>query len=95
LILAQATIKGSLYYNSYNSELAVAGGSIGGVVLLIPQGGQAELFISSPGCNGCHTVSADGSRMLSQVSIGGGQSFALTVMGPANPMGQIAGPRTA
>jgi hypothetical protein len=93
--IAQATIKGSLYYNSYNSALAASGGGFGAVVLRIQPGRAAELFISNPGCNGCHTVSADGSRMLSQVSVGGGQAFQLTVMGPANPTGTRAGPRTA
>jgi hypothetical protein len=96
-IIAQANIKGSVYYNSYNSKLASMNGGIGigGVVLRIPPGKSAEVFISDPGCNGCHTVSADGSRMLSQVSMGGGQAFQLVVDGPTNPPGNVAGPRTA
>ena len=94
-IIAQANIKGSVYYNSYNSNLAAMSGGFGGVVLRIPPGGSAEVFISDPGCNGCHTVSADGSRMLSQVSTGGGQAFQLVVNGSTNPKGIVVGPRTA
>jgi hypothetical protein len=89
--IAQATIKGSIYYNSYNSKLANSGG---GMVLRIPAGGGAAAFISS-GCNGCHSVSADGSRLLSQFVPGNGNSYVLAVGGAANPPANAAGPRAA
>jgi hypothetical protein len=92
-ILAQATIKGSIYYNSYASQLP--GAAIGGNVLRIPAGGKAEVFLST-NCNGCHSLSADGSRMISQVSIGiGGDAYQLMSGGAANPPGTSAGARTA
>ncbi|MET0389115.1 MAG: hypothetical protein ABW321_24290 [Polyangiales bacterium] len=88
--IAQATIKGSIYYNSYTSAQNVLPG---GVVLRIPAGGGAATLFVSTGCNGCHSVSADGSRLISQFSAIGGQSFALAVGGMANPPGNGAGPR--
>ena len=88
--IAQATIKGSIYYNSYTSKQSVLPG---GVVLRIAAGGgAAEMFVST-GCNGCHSVSADGSRLVSQFSGMGGQSFVLASGGMANPPGNAAGPR--
>jgi hypothetical protein len=91
--IAQATVKGSIYYNSYASKLP--GAASGGNVLRIPAGGKVELFQSMQ-CNGCHSVSADGSRMLSQINLtNGGNSFQLLSGGAANPMGTAAGPRAA
>ncbi|HET6332522.1 MAG TPA: hypothetical protein VFG30_04885 [Polyangiales bacterium] len=91
--LAQATVKGSIYYNSYASKLP--GAAIGGNVLRIPAGGTVELF-NSMQCNGCHSVSADGSKMLSQIDLmGGGSAYTLVSGGPANPPGAPAGPRTS
>jgi hypothetical protein len=101
--IAQATIKGSIYYNSYSSKLAAAAAPMGGgggvpglfggggpgmgssgAVLRIPPGGMAEVFTSTE-CNGCHSVSANGSRMLSQ-AIGAGRSYMLAQNGATNPM---------
>jgi hypothetical protein len=91
--LAQATVKGSIYYNSYASKLP--GAAIGGNVLRIPAGGTVELF-NSMQCNGCHSVSADGSKMLSQIDLtGGGNAYTLVSGGPANPPGAPAGPRAS
>lgn len=91
--IAQATIKGSIYYNTYSSQLP--GAALGGNVLRIPPGGNAEMFVSTA-CNGCHSVSADGSRMISQVGlIVGGDSYEITAGGMPNPPGTAAGPRTS
>jgi hypothetical protein len=91
--IAQATVKGSIYYNSYASKLP--GAALGGNVLRIPAGGTVELFTSMQ-CNGCHSVSADGSKMLSQVELtGGGSSFTLVSGGPPNPPSAPAGARTS
>jgi hypothetical protein len=92
LVFAQATIKGSIFYNSYSSHLIT--GQQQGAVLRIPAGGQAELFVST-NCNGCHSVSADGSRLLSQAAGNGGQSFQLTPGSMPNPMAMNAGPSAA
>jgi hypothetical protein len=53
---------------------------------------MASAFVST-GCNGCHSVSADGSRLVSQFQPGGAQTFKLVVGGAANPTGAAAGPR--
>jgi hypothetical protein len=93
LTIAQATVKGSIYYNTYASKLP--GAALGGNILRIPAGGKVELFMSME-CNGCHSVSADGSRMLSQIQlINGGNSYTLTSGGPNNPAGAPAGPRAS
>ena len=91
--IAQATVKGSIYYNSYASLLP--GAAIGGNVLRIPAGGKVELF-NSMTCNGCHSVSADGSKMLSQIDLtGGGSAFSIVSGGPANPPGKPVGARAS
>ena len=100
--IAQATIKGSIYYNSYESKLNTAapmggfgfGGPSGGIVLRIPQGGKAEVFAST-GCIGCHSVSADGSNLNAQLVPGNGQGYELVAGGGANPAATVAGPRAA
>jgi WD40-like Beta Propeller Repeat len=89
--IAQATVKGSIFYNSYSSALP---GATGGNVLRIPPGGKAEIFISGA-CNGCHSVSADGSRLLAQINlVSFGSAFELTANSGPNPPGATnAGPR--
>jgi hypothetical protein len=111
--IAQAAIKGSIYYNTYRSSLAggsipgvpgggvpggfpgggfpgggFPGGGIGGpggsngVVLRIPAGGKAEVF-GQTDCNGCHSVSADGSLLLAQSVASGTYLYELMDNGPA------------
>lgn len=89
--IAQAELKGSVYYDSCLSTLqggtaldwltgpSAAGRSFanlasGSKVLRIPPGGTAELVLSDPGtfdgrCQGCHAVSANGSRLTAQQSM--------------------------
>ncbi|HEX7479466.1 MAG TPA: hypothetical protein VF331_16805 [Polyangiales bacterium] len=63
VIIAQATLKGSIYYNSYASKLATNQGA----VLRIVPGKQVELFEGgTTGCEACHAVSADGTRLVAQ-----------------------------
>lgn len=58
---AQGALKGTVYYNSYNSQLA---NGIGAVLKLKP-GGNAQILSGGNGkCTVCHTVSADGSTMI-------------------------------
>jgi len=101
--IAQAAIKGSVYYNTYSSKLVPADpaaqgglgglfggfGASGGVVLRIPPGGRAEVF-GQTDCNGCHSVSADGSRLLAQSVMNGAYSYSLVSNGPA-PKPTMAG----
>jgi hypothetical protein len=106
--IAQAAIKGSIYYNTYRSNLplpdgAAAMGGIGlgiptgpggagnlnGIVVRIPAGGHAEVF-GQTDCNGCHSVSADGSLLLAQSVGNGAYAYELTSNGPT-PMPMMAG----
>src|SRR6185436_5609349 len=54
IVIAQATLKGSIFYNSYASKL-VSGLGSGGAVLRISPPGQAQVVIGQQGCTGCHT----------------------------------------
>lgn len=108
--IAQAAIKGSIYYNTYRSSLVAGapaggappagmapggfpgfpgggfpGGGFGGtngIVVRIPAAGKAEVF-GQTDCNGCHSVSADGSLLLAQSVAGGAMSYELVSNGPA------------
>jgi len=91
LVIAQATIKGSIFYNSYSSLLP---GGVGGSVLRIPPGGVAEKFIAIQ-CNGCHSLSANGERLLTQNFVTTGESFAITPTSTPNPAGMVTAPRSA
>jgi hypothetical protein len=88
--IAQATIKGSIYYNTYTSAQSVVPG---GMVMRIPGGGGAAQAFVSTGCNGCHSVSADGSRLISQFMPGGGSAYKIETSTMPNPAGNPAGPR--
>jgi hypothetical protein len=101
IVIAQATLKGSIFYNSYTSMLPGGentgqpggfGGGGSGSVLRIPPGGSAERFTSTE-CNGCHSVSANGTRLLSSTALNGGVSYTLTPTTQPNPPAMQAGPR--
>jgi hypothetical protein len=106
IVIAPATLKGSIYYNSYTSKLAAAassssstslfggfgGGGGSGAVLRIVPGQNVTLFLGASGCTGCHSVSANGARMvadpLANTGFGGngdGATYALTPQGASNP----------
>jgi hypothetical protein len=92
LVIAGATLKGSIYYNSYTTKLnANAGPMSGGAVLRIIPGQNVTLFLGQNGCTGCHAVSANGTRMVADpLMMGGGSTYKLTNNGPANPAPTIA-----
>lgn len=81
---------GTIYYNSYGTQLAknyggaVGGdGTFGGAVLSIKVGDTAPLLAagSSGGpaqCRVCHSVAADGSRLIAQQFSGASSSYAIT-----------------
>ncbi len=92
LVIAQATLKGSIYYNSYNSRLGspLAGvpgnfpsllGGIGGQgsVLRIRPGKDAEFFARQGACVGCHTVSANGERLIAKDFAGLADGFVYNI----------------
>jgi hypothetical protein len=66
LKFALATLKGAIYYNSYQSKLA---NNNGAVLKLIPGEAQPTLFLtntavgSSGPCRSCHALSANGTTM--------------------------------
>jgi hypothetical protein len=103
IVIAPATVKGSIYYNSYTSKLAPASSSPaggwgssfagpGGVVLRIPPKKSAEAFVYN-GCQGCHSVSATGNRLLTDATESGAQAYALTPTTAPNPPAMNAGTR--
>jgi hypothetical protein len=61
IVIAQATLKGSIYYDSYNSTMS--GSIVGGAVLRLTPGKTAELFLRQGACTGCHAVSSNGNRI--------------------------------
>jgi hypothetical protein len=58
--VAQGNLRGTIYYNSYDSAIA---GNTGAIMSLRP--GQATPTVVVAGCRVCHAVSADGSTMVS------------------------------
>lgn len=56
--IAQGTLRGTVYYGSYNSQLA---GNTGAVLSVRP-GQDAQVVVA--GCRVCHSVSADGSTLV-------------------------------
>lgn len=75
LFIAQGKLKGSIYYNSYNSKLAS-----GGAILRVRAGHDAEVV--QGGCTVCHSVSAQGNR----IATGLGWSETNTITGTGNPI---------
>jgi hypothetical protein len=91
LVFALATLKSAIYYNTYGSAIASQRGIVGGVVMRVQPGKPTpDIFLTAPdpgACVGCHSVSADGSRMLAEQHSGLGliegpsSSFDLTALG--------------
>lgn len=100
IVIAPATLKGSIYYNSYASKLTGQTGGFGGgsgAVLRVVPGQNAKVFLGMKNCTGCHAVSANGTRMVAQpIGSGGlagasaaGATYSLT-SGVANPAPLVA-----
>ena len=89
IVVAKATLKGSIFYNSYNTKLLTGIGGLGGAVLRIIPGKTAEVFLGQGGCTGCHSVSANGTRLVSLnlqgLLAGAGATYALMPGTPPNP----------
>ena len=95
-VIADARLSGIIYYNSYGTQLAknytgaVAGdGKFGGATLGIRVGDtDPKLVAGSDGgsgnCRVCHSVSADGSRLISPNQDSGTWSYALNANGNAD-----------
>ncbi len=98
LVIAPATLKGSVYYNTYATKLISSSGGIGGAggaVLRIVPGQSAQVFLGQSGCTGCHAVSANGTRMVADPlknivgSTGVGATYSLTTTA-TNPAPLVA-----
>lgn len=91
LVFALASLRTAVYYNTYGSLLANQQGAVGGVVMrVIPGESEPSVFLTAPApthCIGCHSVSADGSRMVAEVHMQPGltedlsSSYDLTTVG--------------
>lgn len=95
VVVAQATLKGTIFYNSYKSKLVnptdligIFTGGQGAVLRLVP-GKQADLFLGQTSCTGCHAVSANGTRIVSSMiggaSATGGSTYAVAIGAPPAP----------
>ena len=118
IVVAQATVTGSIFYNSYNSGASSGGtggtgglpgfpglpggggipgfpggGGFGGLngtgaVLRIKPGKDAEEFVRQGTCTGCHSVSANGTRLVARELLAGtadGQVYSITPDTAPNP----------
>jgi hypothetical protein len=95
-VIADARLSGIIYYNSYGTQLAknysgAVGGDkkFGGATLGIRVGDtDPKLVAGSTGgeanCRVCHSVSADGSRLISPNQSSSSFSYALNANGDAN-----------
>lgn len=83
--VASGVLKGTVYYNSYDSLITTNGGAAtGGVIAIKPRSPDPVLAVASEAgkCHTCHTLSADGSTLWAQDDTGGnyanGASYDLT-----------------
>jgi hypothetical protein len=72
LVIAAGALTGSVYYMSYTP--------VGGI-FRVRSGSAAEAVLTPLSCAGCHSISANGARMLAYSS-GFGSSFALSASSP-------------
>jgi hypothetical protein len=66
--VAKGSLKGTVYYNSYGTNLAT---SRAGTLAIKHGANSPTLITGSNDCRACHTVSADGSRLITQQGNGG------------------------
>lgn len=67
--VASGVLKGTVYYNSYDSLITAPGGTpTGGVIAIKPRSPDPVLAVPGAAgkCHVCHTVSADGSTLWAQ-----------------------------
>jgi WD40-like Beta Propeller Repeat len=92
--VAPGVLKGTVYYNSYDSFLTGgASAQTGGVIAIKPRSPDPVLAVPTQAgkCHVCHTVSADGSTLWAQDSVnsGGNDNYArgaaYDLQTPANP----------
>lgn len=67
--VAPGVLKGTVYYNSYDSLITTGGGTeTGGIIKIKPRSPDPELAVPSMSgkCHACHVVSSDGSTLFVQ-----------------------------
>lgn len=72
--VAAGVLKGTVYYNSYDSQITSGGGTpTGGVIAIKPRSPDPVLAVPSQAgkCHVCHEVSADGSTLWAQDEVTG------------------------
>ena len=75
--IAQGSLTGTVYYNSYGTNLAhnysSQFGPFGGATLAIKHGATSPVLVAGNDseCRVCHSVSADGSRLVTASGVGG------------------------
>jgi hypothetical protein len=73
--IAQGSLRGTIYYETYDSQLAGGAGSVG-IMKIAP--GATQPTVLRQGCgNVCHAASADGSTLVSATNLGASASFDL------------------
>ena len=70
--IAQGSLRGSIYYETYDSAIAGGFGSVG--IMQLEPGATKPKVIKSGCGNVCHTASADGSTLVASVGDFGGPS---------------------
>jgi hypothetical protein len=66
--IAQGSMRGTIYYETYGSTLAGGPDSVG--IMSIAPGANAPTVVKSGCGNVCHTASADGSTLVANVALG-------------------------
>ncbi len=84
--VAPASLKGAVYYNTYSSPAA---NNKGAVLRLVPGATQPEVYLagSGSGCVSCHSLSANGQKMVaaSHGLVNGSASYDVGAHPGANP----------
>ncbi len=89
--VASGVLKGTVYYNSYDSMITTNGGAeTGGVIAIRPRSPEPVLAVPTQAgkCHVCHTVSADGSTLWAQDDDPGGgyaRGASYDLVTPAKP----------
>jgi hypothetical protein len=74
LVIATGALPGSVYYQTIGSALGGLASASGSSVIRVQPGSSAELVLGTTGCTGCHSLSAQGTRLVAYAS-GMGESF--------------------
>jgi hypothetical protein len=74
--IAQGSLRGTIYYETYDSDILGGVGSVG-VMKMQPGAPQPTKVLSGCG-NVCHTASADGSTLVAASGLGTSTSYDLT-----------------